>query len=101
MLPGMGHMHKKSMMDPKNFRPSLEIQLPDTEQIFHMRVGDKSSIPGSASKTAAFMPSTVLPNKGGLSGRNNYNTANGVSTLGKPVNVIGVQKANNGKEIGV
>lgn len=86
---GMGHhIHKKSMMNPKSLRPPLEIQLPDTEQIFHL----KKETPGYVSKMAAFVPSSTSPNKGGAGVKANYNSiGGGISVIGKSPNAM-IQK---------
>jgi hypothetical protein len=57
VVPKMGHAYKKSMANPKQLRPSLEIQLPEQEADSY---ASKIKQDSSTHKTSAFLPSSMV-----------------------------------------
>jgi hypothetical protein len=64
MVPKIGHTYKKSMINPKQLRPALEIQLPDHEPDFLQSYASKIKQDSSTHKTSAFLPNQMIsPNQ--------------------------------------
>jgi hypothetical protein len=60
MIPKISHNYKKSMINPKQFKPSLEIQLPDQEPDILQSYASKIKQDSSTHKTSAFLPNQMI-----------------------------------------
>lgn len=60
VVPKMGgHAYKKSMVNPKQLRPSLEIQLPEHEPDTMLSYASKIKQDSTTHKTSAFLPNSM------------------------------------------
>lgn len=61
MVPKMGgHAYKKSMVNPKQLRPPLEIQLPEHENDTLQSYASKIKQDSATHKTSAFLPNSMV-----------------------------------------
>lgn len=61
MVPKISHNYKKSMINPKQLKPGLEIQLPDLEaEILRKQYASTIKKESTPNKTAAFLPNQMI-----------------------------------------